>query len=318
MARDGLFDDLDACLAWHPAPVAGTGSVSTAASNAHKIKFHGRTAHAGNTPWEGRSALKAAELFAHGINLMREHVLPTARIHYVYEAAGVAPNVVPDFAQIWLTIRDTKRPQVEAMTAWAKQIAEGAAMATQTRAEVDVYFGLYELVPNLPMIGLVHRHMMAAPLEWTDAEQAFARACQKEMKLPETGMATRVLPIIGNMSVGASTDIGDVSYNAPVGVFGWPTMPLGVSLHTWAVTACGGMSIGEKASLATARILAGAGYDVMTDTALRAAARADLVRRRAGAAFVSPISKEQKPVGIPPHLLKTGEDEIMSPLRTLG
>ncbi len=101
-----------------------------------RIMFRGRTAHAGNSPWDGRSALDAAELFGHGINLMREHVRPTARLHYIYEAAGVAPNVVPDFAQVWLTIRDENRAQVYAMTEWARQIAEGAALATQTRGRV--------------------------------------------------------------------------------------------------------------------------------------------------------------------------------------
>jgi aminobenzoyl-glutamate utilization protein B len=98
--RDGLFDDVDVALAWHPAPFVGTGEVSTAANAAIKVRFRGRTAHAGFTPWDGRSALKGAELFATGLQFMREHVLPTTRIHYVYENAGVAPNVVPDFAQI--------------------------------------------------------------------------------------------------------------------------------------------------------------------------------------------------------------------------
>ncbi len=106
MVRDGLFDDVDAALAWHPAPVAVVGAVRTSANDGIRVRFTGRTAHAGNSPWDGRSALDAAELFAHGVNLMREHVRPTARIHYVYEAAGVAPNVVPDFAQVWMMIRD--------------------------------------------------------------------------------------------------------------------------------------------------------------------------------------------------------------------
>ncbi|MCA3572663.1 MAG: amidohydrolase, partial [Aestuariivirga sp.] len=143
MVRDGLFSDVDAALAWHPAPIAATGAIRTAANDGIRVIFRGRTAHAGNSPWEGRSAVDAAELFGHAVNQMREHVLPTARIHYVYEAAGVAPNVVPDFAQIWMMIRDQDRPKVSAMTDWARQIADGAAMATQTRAEFDVFFGVW-------------------------------------------------------------------------------------------------------------------------------------------------------------------------------
>jgi aminobenzoyl-glutamate utilization protein B len=275
MVRDGLFSDVDAALAWHPAPVAATGAVRTSANDGIRIIFRGRTAHAGNSPWDGRSALDAAELFGHAVNQMREHVLPTARIHYVYEAAGVAPNVVPDFAQIWMMIRDEDRPKVSAMTDWARQIAEGAAMATQTRAEFDVFFGVWDLLPNDALVKRLHAHMSAEGLQWTEEEQAFARACQAGMGLPEKGMATKVMPVLGEIKAGGSTDVGDISWVVPTGLFGWPTLPLGVSLHTWPVTACGGMSIGDKASLSTAKILAGAGHDLMTQPDLLAAAKAD-------------------------------------------
>ena len=311
MVRDGYFDDCDVAIAFHPAPVAVTGAIKTAANDAIRVMFRGRTAHAGNTPWDGRSALKAAELFGHGINLMREHIRPTARLHYIYEAAGVAPNVVPDFAQVWLTIRDVNRPQVEAMTEWASQVAAGAAMATQTEAEFLNYYGMWDLLPNDTMIGLMHRHMTAHGLQWTDAEQAFARGCQKEMGLPETGLATEVLPVVGEITAGGSTDIGDISYVTPVGLFGWPSLPQGVSLHTWPVTACGGMSIGDKASLDSATIMAGAGYDAMTSPDLLAAAKADFVRRRGDVVYKPAITKDQTPFGLPAYMVKSaGDDRI--------
>lgn len=311
MVRDGYFDDCDVAIAFHPAPVAVTGAGKTAANDAIRIMFRGRTAHAGNTPWDGRSALKAAELFGHGINLMREHIRPTARLHYIYEAAGVAPNVVPDFAQVWLTIRDVNRQQVEAMTEWASQVATGAAMATQTEAEFLNYYGMWDLLPNDTMIAVMHRHMVANGLQWTDEEQAFARACQKEMGLAEAGLATEVMPILGEITAGGSTDIGDISYVTPVGIFGWPSLPLGVSLHTWPVTACGGMSIGDKASFDSARIMAGAGYDLMTQPDLLAAARADLERRRGDAVYAPAISADQTPFGLPSHMVKSvGDDRI--------
>jgi aminobenzoyl-glutamate utilization protein B len=313
MARAGLFNDVDAVLAFHPAPFAGAGTVRMNATNNAKIMFRGRTSHAGNTPWEGRSALKAAENFAMGIQQMREHILPTARIHYIYENAGVAPNVVPDFAQIWITIRDVDRQKVNAMTDWIRQIAEGAALSTQTEAEVDLFFGMYDLLPNEPLARLFYSHILATPLDWSEEEQAFARACQKEMGVPEDGMATKPLPFIANVSAGGSTDIGDISYQAPAGVFGWPSLPLNIGLHTWPVTACGGMSIGDKASLSTARILAAAGYDLMTDAALREAARADFTKRRGDAPFVSPLPPERtRPLTLPTFLTKTGQDEVFS------
>ncbi len=312
--RDGLFDDVDVALAWHPAPVAATGAVRTAANDAIRIMFRGRTAHAGVSPWDGRSALKAAELFGHGINLMREHIRPTARLHYIYEVAGVAPNVVPDFAQVWLVIRDENRAQVGAMTEWAAQVAAGAAMATQTEAEFDHYYGMWDLMPNDTLIGHLHRHMSAEGLDWSDEEQAFARACQGAMGLPEAGLATTVMPVIGEVTAGGSTDVGDISWVVPTGLFGWPTLPLGVSLHTWPVTACGGMSIGDKASLATARILAGAGHDLLTQPDLLAAAKADLERRKGTTVYTSPLPPDRLvPRGLPDYMHKSGDDDTLTP-----
>jgi acetylornithine deacetylase/succinyl-diaminopimelate desuccinylase-like protein len=121
MAREGLFNDLDAALHWHPDAEAAVTKSRTAATNSVRIEFFGKATHAGGTPWLGRSALHAAELFAHGINLMREHIEPTARIHYVFEKGAEAPNVVPDYARIRLFVRDIDRTHVEASTAWIKQ-----------------------------------------------------------------------------------------------------------------------------------------------------------------------------------------------------
>src|SRR2546430_17509009 len=122
MARAGLFSDLDVALHWHPGSGASTSNTRSAAINSVRIEFFGKSAHAGGSPWLGRSAVHAAEICAHGINLMREHVEPTARLHYIYESAGLAPNVVPDYARLCLYIRDSDRTHVEASTAWVKQI----------------------------------------------------------------------------------------------------------------------------------------------------------------------------------------------------
>jgi len=313
MVRDGLFDDVDAALAWHPAPIAATGAVRTAANNGIRITFRGRTAHAGNSPWDGRSALDAAELFGHAVNQMREHVLPTARLHYIFQAAGVAPNVVPDFAQVWMMIRDMDRPKVAAMTEWAQQIADGAAMATQTKAEFDVFFGVSDLLPNATLINGLHAHMTAVGLDWSDAEQAFARTCQAAMGLPERGMATKVMPVLGEITTGGGSDVGDISWVVPTALFGWPSLPLGVSLHTWPVTACSGMSIGDKASLATAKILAGAGHDLMTQLELLAAAKTDFVKRKGDTKYISPLSADKKPEILPAYMHKAPGDDTLTP-----
>ena len=282
MAKAGLFDDLDVALAWHSAPVPVTGTIVTSANRKIKVSWTGKTAHAGNTPWDGRSALDAAELFAHGVNLMREHVEPTARLHYIYEVAGVAPNVVPDQARIWLVARDITSGKVDAITDWLRQLADGAALGTQTKATFDLLIGLAELMPNEVLATRVLEHMRNTPLEWTDEEHAFAKRCQRELGLKETGMATHVMPFIKDKTVGGSTDVADISWIVPVGLFGWPTLPLGVSLHTWPVTACGGMSIGDKGTLSAAAILAAVGLDFMTEPELRAKAKEELKTRLGG------------------------------------
>ena len=302
MARAGLFKDLDVALHWHPSSFAEVSNYRSTAINQMKIEFFGKGAHAGGSPWLGRSAVHAAELFAHGINLMREHVEPTARLHYIYESAGLAPNVVPDYARLSLYVRDCDRAHVEASTAWAKQIAEGAALATQTTAKVLVYTGIYDLLPNSPLAERMQVHLehIGVPA-FSEEEQAFARELQQNYGVEPEGMALETEPLVDeNTSMGFSTDVGDVSWNAPTMGCGMPTMPLGVSVHTWAATACHGTSIGLKGAFQAARVLAWTGIDVLTDVELRQAARADFERRVSGQPYVSPLSPEMKhPLELP-------------------
>ena len=302
MARAGLFKDLDAALHWHPSSSAEVSNYHSAAMGQLKIEFFGKGAHAGGTPWLGRSAVHAAELFAHGINLMREHVEPTARLHYIYESAGLAPNVVPDYARICLYVRDCDRAHVEATTAWVKQIAEGAALATQTTAKALVYTGIYDLLPNTPLAERMQANLENVGIPtFTKEEQAFAREIQQNYGVEPEGMALETTPLLDETtSMGFSTDVGDVSWNAPTMGCGMPTMPIGVSVHTWAATACHGMSIGLKGALQAARVLAWTGFDIITDAGLRQAARDDFKRRVRERPYVSPLSPEMKhPLELP-------------------
>ena len=296
MARAGLFNDLDAALAWHPGPFAQVTNFRSTAIDQAKIEFFGKSAHAGASPWLGRSAVHAAELFAHGINLMREHVEPTARLHYIYESAGMAPNVVPDYARLSLYVRDRDRAHVEASIAWVKQIAEGAALATQTTAKVLVYTGVYDLLPNQPLAERMQVHLECIGIPaYSEEEQAFAREIQHNFGVEPKGMAAETLPLADETTtMGFSTDVGDVSWNAPTMSCGLPTMPLGITVHTWAATACHGMSIGSKGALQAARVLARTGLDILTDAGLRQATRADFERRVSGRPYVSPLSPEMK------------------------
>jgi aminobenzoyl-glutamate utilization protein B len=296
MAKAGLFDDLDAALAWHPAPVPVTGTIITSANRKIRVSWKGKTAHAGNEPWNGRSALDAAELFSHGLNLMREHLEPTARLHYIYEVAGVAPNIVPDEARIWMTARDISSTKVDATVEWLKQLAEGAALGTQTKTTFNLLIGCTEMIPNETLAQRVLEHLHSTPLEWTAEEHAFAKKCQKAMGLKEAGMATAALPFIKDRSVGGSSDVADVSWKTPVALFGWPTHPIGVSAHTWAVTACGGMSIGDKASLASAAILAAVGLDLLQEPELRKVAKEELQKRLNGRKYTATLNGDPQTV----------------------
>jgi aminobenzoyl-glutamate utilization protein B len=289
-----------------------TGLLRTAAVDMLRIGYSGRSAHAGVSPWEGRSALKGAELFGIGVQFMREHLKTTTRIHYVYTNAGSSANVVPASAEVLIMIRDQDRAEVTKVTQWIKDVANGAATSSQTEVVIDHFFGMHDLLPNETLVKQIHKHISALPLKWSSDEQTFAKACQREMKLPEAGMMADVMPIIPEITMGGATDVGDVSYNTPTGLFALATMPIGVGLHTWPVTACGGMSIGDKGSIYSATVMTGVGYDLMTSPELRAAARADFDRRKAGRTYVSPLAENRlRPDGIPSHLLlRDGSDEL--------
>ena len=135
MARDGLFNDLDACLPWHPAAFAAIGYLTTSAIDQIVVAFFGRSAHAGSDPWNGRSALDALELFTHGVNMMREHLKPLTRTHYVTESGRESPNVLPDYARLRMFVRDVDRPDVEGTT----DLREAAKADLESRRGEQVY-----------------------------------------------------------------------------------------------------------------------------------------------------------------------------------
>lgn len=227
--------------------------------------------------------------------MMREHVEPTARIHCVYDSAGEATNIVPDYARVSVTVRDADRPRVEESTKWIEQIATGAALATQTETNVDVPFGLYDLLPNGPLAERMQLHLERVGVpEWTEEELRSARKCQENFGAEARGMTTGVLPLSEESTLGASSDVADVSWNTPTMGCTMPTWPLGISAHTWPVVACGGTSIGLKGALHAARVLAATGYEIMTDKELREAARADFKRRTRDRPYTPPLPTERK------------------------
>jgi aminobenzoyl-glutamate utilization protein B len=189
MARDGLFDGLDAVLEWHTDDRNAVNNHPNQANNNFTVEFFGRAAHAAGDPWKGRSALDAVEMMIHGANLMREHVKPTARVHYVIPSAGEAPNVVPAYARVWFYVRDLERTATEAHYAWLLKIAEAAALATQTTHKVMLNTGVHEYLFNRPLQEAMQKNLEAVDAAaFTEEEQVFARQIQKELELPEVGI----------------------------------------------------------------------------------------------------------------------------------
>ncbi|HSG81969.1 MAG TPA: amidohydrolase, partial [Gemmatimonadota bacterium] len=151
MAKAGIFDGLDGVLDWHPGQETGIRNQPGRALNNFTVEFFGQAAHGASDPWNGRSALDAVEMMDYGVNLMREHIRPTARIHYVITNGGDAPNVVPEYAKVWYYVREADRGRVEDDYNWILKIAEGAALATRTEHKVTLITGVHELLLNRPL-----------------------------------------------------------------------------------------------------------------------------------------------------------------------
>jgi aminobenzoyl-glutamate utilization protein B len=296
MARDGVFNDVDVMLAWHPGDETKADMDSSQAMVDLSIEFHGQAAHSASDPWNGRSAVDAAELFTHGVNMMREHVRPTTRMHYTIAAGGDVPNVVPEYAKVWLWVRDWQRAEVEGVFARVRKLAEGAATMTGTTSTVTVQAGSWEVLTNV-----AGARLLQANLEWlggvnyTDEEQAFARAIQRATGVPESGMDTRIQPLEGQEPEGGSTDVGDVSWVVPTLNLTVATSPAKAPWHAWPVVASGGMSIGHKGMLRASKVLAATMVDLYENPDAIAAVRADFVERKGDAVF-----KAYLPDGPPP------------------
>ncbi len=263
MARDGVFDDVDVMLAWHPGDITRADTTSSQAMVDLIVEFEGQTAHAAADPWNARSAVDALELFNDGVNLMREHIKPTSRMHYTIVAGGDVPNVVPDYAKVWLWLRDWKRSEVEDLLARTRKLAEGAAIMTETSSTLTVQAGSWEILTNRAGAELIDKNLawLGTPV-YTPEEQAFAKTIQRATNVPDVGMDTEIHPLDGQVEEGGSTDVGDVSWVVPTLHFTVATAPKDAPWHAWPVVATGGMSIGHKGMLLAAKTLAATMVDL--------------------------------------------------------
>jgi aminobenzoyl-glutamate utilization protein B len=298
MARAGLFDDLDVCLDWHPDNRLSASVQSSQAVNDFYIEFFGKAAHAAYDPWNGRSATDGADLFIAGINALREHVKPSVRIHHVTLKAGDVPNVIPEYAKVWLWVRDSKRTGVVEVSERMKDIAKGAALMAGVDYKVTLNSGLYEILVNRTGAGALQKNLEhLGNINYTDEEIAFAKALQKSTGAPEKGINGSVNPleITKPDPSGGSTDVGDVSWIVPEISLYATTAPIDTPWHSWTVVACGGMSIGHKGMIYSSKALAMTMVDLFENPQLRADIRKEFLERKGNEVY-----KAMVPDGPPP------------------
>jgi aminobenzoyl-glutamate utilization protein B len=296
MLMAGAFKDTDVALSWHPYDknqVATSGRLALTASD---VEFFGRTAHASASPWLGRSALDAMEVFEHAISLMREHVQPTARIHRVIRNGGVAANIIPDYSRVQVWLRDSTGARVEEMLGRLRKAADGAALATETRAKVTVLASVREPIYSDALGRVLQKELerVGAP-RWDAQDTAYAKALQKEIGVDPAGLAGDVVPYAPGHGSGASSDIGEVSAALPLTELFVATAPLGTPSHQWGWAACATHPLGHKGMLVAAKVLGASLVDLLGDAGAVAAAKAEFARSTQGKPWVSPLPADAKP-----------------------
>lgn len=319
MAKDGVFDDLDAAVCWHPGDTNQIWHSSSLAMNSFKVNFYGVAAHGAAAPHLGRSALDGAQLMDVGVNYLREHIIQEARIHSVITSGGQAPNVVPAYAQIWYFVRAPQRSQVEEIYARMLDIAKGAALMSGTTYDIDFVTGCYDVLPNSVMSNLMLEKLReAGEMSFTEQEKAFGKQLQstfppgsldysfdalKKNALGgfsktdlDNSLWEQVIPFKSEPQVmPGSTEVGDVSYITPTGQLTTTCWPFGTPPHSWQIVASSGSSIGAKGMLHAAKAMALTAFDLMTKPDLLAAARQEFAEATEGKAYVSPLPDDAVP-----------------------
>ncbi|MCF0137229.1 MAG: amidohydrolase, partial [Oscillospiraceae bacterium] len=267
MAREGLWKNLDAALAWHPGDINEVRTGTNNSSLQVLYKYKGVAAHAASCPDLGRSALDAVELMNIGVQFLREHMMENCRIHYsILNAGGSSPNVVQSEAEVLYMVRAGKVTESLKLLERVDKIAEGAALMTETSYERMFIDGTAETLPNYTLERLMYRNFeeLGVP-KYTQEEVEYAAKMRstfpKDDVIPGVGakfepeIAEKVLKLTENLTrpiydflmpeyngngvLPDSTDVGDVSWQTPTGhvhVVCWPgSMPA----HAWQTVACG-------------------------------------------------------------------------------
>ena len=313
MARDGVFDDVDIAISWHPASFSGVNEAVSLANTRIDFSFHGRSAHAAAAPELGRSALDAVELMNVGVNYMREHMPDHARIHYaMIDGGGIAPNVVQSKAKVRYLIRARDLPELNGLVERVRKIAQGAALMTETSVETAVVSAVSNLLGNAPLERAMHDNFQRlGPPEFDEADRDFARQIQGTLSEADIAAAHRrhglkvepgkvlcdlVVPLENRGSGGVgSTDVGDVSWTVPTVQARGATCAIGTPFHSWQLTAQGKSPAAHKGMLHVAKVMAGTAVDAIRDPGLIARAKEEFRERTGGKPYQSPLPADAKP-----------------------
>lgn len=304
MVRAGLWDDVDVNISWHPSAGMKADVQSSLALIDFKVEFFGQAAHASADPWNGRSASDALELYTTGINYYREHVKPTVRMHYHIQDGGQVVNVVPDYSRLWMRVRDTKRSGMMPVYEQVKKMAEGAAIMANVDYKVSLISGIYEVLVNREGGKIMQKNLeLLGPIKYTDKEIAFGKKIQEVTNKPQVGMDSEIKPLeeTRDHPGGGSTDVGDVSWNVANINLGVTTAPKDTPWHSWAVVACGGMSIGHKGMIYASKAMSMTMLDLFENPELVKSVKAEYKKRKGDEVYTAiipdgppPIPKQKK------------------------
>ena len=292
MVEAGLWDDVDVNLSWHPAASTQADVQTSLALIDFKVEFFGQAAHASMDPWNGRSAADALELYTTAINYYREHVQPTVRMHYHIQDGGQVVNVVPDYSKVWVRVRDTKRSGMTPVYERVVEMAEGAAILANVDYKVSLISGIYEVLVNRKGGELMQKNLeLLGSIKYTDEEVNFAKEIQASTGKPQLGLDSSIKPLRETLENpgGGSTDVGDVSWNVPNINLGVTTAPVDTPWHSWAVVACGGMSIGHKGTIYAAKAMAMTMSDLFKNKKLIQEINQEYLERKGDEEYVAMI-----------------------------
>jgi aminobenzoyl-glutamate utilization protein B len=269
LVRAGLLNDLDAVIHWHPDDANAVTTTSALANKSAKFKFYGISAHAAGAPEQGRSSLDAVEAMNNMVNMMREHIPQETRIHYVITSGGKAPNVVPDFAEVYYYVRHPKRKDVVEIFDRVMKAAEGAALGTGTTMKYDIIGGTHDLLINRTLAELMQTNLeRVGGVTYTEEEKAYAKKMQPSFlgTIPGIETAGMIKPISYVDEGGrGSTDVGDVSYAKPTVGLRAATWVPGTPAHSWQAVSSGGTEIGTKGMLVASKTMALTAIDLMSN-----------------------------------------------------